>query len=147
MVGTVALLADWARRASWHGGAGQRRNRRESSGAAGVVFLAIWLLAVLLAPLLSRALAMMVSRRREYLADASAAELTRHPLGLASALEKLDAAAAPTPTVHRGSAHLCIADPLGRAVNLQEGFWADLFASHPPMRSRIDALKAMAFNR
>jgi heat shock protein HtpX len=70
--------------------------------------------------------------------------LTRNPLGLARALEKLDAADAPTPTIHRGSAHLCIADPLGRAVNRREGFWPDLFASHPPMHLRIEALRAMA---
>ena len=58
-------------------------------------------------------LAMMVSRRREYLADASGAELTRNPLGLARALEKIENAAAPTLAIKRGSAHLCIADPLG----------------------------------
>jgi heat shock protein HtpX len=146
MVGTVALLADWARRMSWRGTPGRRGGGRKGSGGGPLllVFLGVWLVAVIAAPLVSRALAMMVSRRREYLADASAAELTRNPLGLASALEKLDAAEAPTPTIHRGSAHLCIADPLGREVNLREGFWSDLFASHPPMRSRIEALRAMA---
>jgi heat shock protein HtpX len=148
MAGTVALLADWARRASWHGGPrGRTGNRRGSGGAVAAVFFVVWLAAVVFAPLVSRMLAMMVSRRREYLADASAAELTRNPLGLARALEKLDQAAAPTPAIHRGSAHLCIADPLGREVNLKEGFWADLFASHPPMQSRIAALRAMAFER
>jgi heat shock protein HtpX len=146
MVGTVALLADWARRMSWRGTPGRRGGGRRGSagGVAHLMFFAVWLVAVIAAPLASRALAMMLSRRREYLADASAAELTRNPLGLAGALEKLDAAEAPTPTIHRGSAHLCIADPLGRQVNLREGFWPDLFASHPPMRSRIDALHAMA---
>lgn len=146
LVGTVALLADWARRASRFGLPRRRSGGRGGSAGAvvGIVFLIIWLAAVLVAPLASRALAMMLSRRREYLADASAAELTRNPLGLAGALEKLEASGAPTPTIHRGSAHLCIADPLGRQVNQKEGFWADLFASHPPMRSRIAALKAMA---
>jgi len=102
--------------------------------------------AIMLAPLVARILAMMVSRQREYLADASAAELTRNPIGLARALEKLENAAAPTVAVKRGSAHLCIADPLGRRVNNVSGesFWADLFASHPPMSARIAALKAMA---
>ena len=103
------------------------------------------LIYIVLAPLISRALAMMVSRGRESLADASAAELTRNPLGLADALEKIDAAVAPTTAINRGSAHLCIADPLGRQVNREEGFWSDLFASHPPMRQRIAALRAMAF--
>jgi len=146
MVGTVALLSDWARRMSWRGTPGRRGGSRRDAGDGLLlfVFFGIWLVTVIAAPLVSRALAMMVSRRREYLADATAAELTRNPLGLASALEKLDAAEAPTPTIHRGSAHLCIADPLGRQVNLREGFWADLFASHPPMRSRIEALRAMA---
>jgi heat shock protein HtpX len=90
---------------------------------------------------------MMVSRKREYLADASGAELTRNPMGLAHALEKIESAAAPTASIGRGSAHLCIADPLGRQVNLKEGFWSDIFASHPPMAARIAALKEMAFQR
>ena len=90
---------------------------------------------------------MMVSRRREYLADASGAELTRNPLGLARALEKIESAAAPTAAVNRGTAHLCIADPLGRSINLKEGAWANLFASHPPMAARIAALEEMAFQR
>jgi heat shock protein HtpX len=147
LVGAVALLADWARRSMMWGG-GRRRDRdKNGSGAAGIIFFAIWLLAILLAPLLAQLLAMMVSRRREYLADASGAELTRNPLGLASALEKIDAAAGPTVTVNRGTAHLCIADPLGRSVNLKEGGWANLFASHPPMAARIAALKEMAYQR
>ena len=60
---------------------------------------------------------MMVSRRREYLADATGAELTRNPLGLARALEKIEDAAEPTRAINRGTAHLCIADPLGRQMN------------------------------
>jgi heat shock protein HtpX len=90
---------------------------------------------------------MMVSRRREYLADASGAELTRNPLGLAGALEAIESSAEPTHAIKRGTAHLCIADPMGRAVGLREGFVADLFASHPPMPKRIEALRAMAYQR
>ena len=56
-----------------------------------------------------------------------------------------DTAAAPTQAINHGSAHLCIADPLGRRMNLKEGFVSDLFASHPPMAARIAALKEMAF--
>ena len=109
--------------------------------------VAVWLVAILIAPLVAQLLAMMVSRRREYLADASGAELTRNPLGLARALETIDAATGPTAVVNRGTAHLCIADPLGRPMNLREGAWANLFASHPPMAARIAALKEMAFER
>jgi heat shock protein HtpX len=147
LVGGVALLSDWAWRASFRGGLRRRDEaRRESGGSAlAPLFMVIWVVTIVLAPLISRALAMMVSRGRESLADASAAELTRNPLGLADALEKIDAAVAPTTAINRGSAHLCIADPLGRQVNLKEGFWSDLFASHPPMRQRIAALRAMAF--
>ncbi len=88
---------------------------------------------------------MMVSRRREFLADATGAELTRNPLALASALEKIERAHAPTPSIKRGSAHLCIADPLGRAVGLREGSVSNLLATHPPMSSRIAALHQMAY--
>jgi heat shock protein HtpX len=146
LAGAVALLADWARRGMmW--GRGPRRSDERRSGAAGVVFFVVWIVAVLLAPLVGQMLAMMVSRRREFLADATGAELTRNPMGLARALEKLDASAAPTRAINRGSAHLCIADPLGRQVNLRTGFWSDVFASHPPMAARIAALKGMAFQR
>ena len=150
LVGAVALLADWARRGMmWGGGPGRRTGSRDrddrGSGALGIIFFAVWLIAILLAPLLAQLLAMMVSRRREYLADASGAELTRNPLGLARALEKIESAAAPTAAVNRGTAHLCIADPLGRPMNLKEGAWANLFASHPPMSARIAALEEMAF--
>ena len=153
LVGAVALLADWARRGMMWGGGSRRGSGRDSSdderkgGAAGIIFFAVWLVAILLAPLLAQLLAMMVSRRREYQADASGAELTRNPLGLARALEKIESAAAPTVMVNRGTAHLCIADPLGRPVYVKEGRLAELFASHPPMRARIEALEAMAFQR
>ena len=149
LVGAVALLSDWARRGMMWGGRGSRRrdNDREGggSGVAGIFFLVIWLVAIALAPFLARMLAMMVSRRREYLADASGAELTRNPMGLARALEKIEDAVAPTRAVNRGSAHMCIADPLGRQMNPEEGTWSNLFASHPPMAARIAALKQMAF--
>jgi len=148
LAGAVALLADWARRGMmWGGGRRRDRDDERGGGVAGIIFFAIWLIAVLLAPLLAQLLAMMVSRRREYLADASGAELTRNPLGLARALDKIESAATPTVTVNRGTAHLCIADPLGRPMNLREGAWANLFASHPPMASRIAALKEMAYQQ
>ena len=148
LVGGVVLLSDWARRSMWWGGGPRRRRDGErSDGIAGIVFFAVWLVLMLLAPLIAQLLSMMVSRRREYLADASGAELTRNPLGLAHALEKIEAAVAPTQAINRGSAHLCIADPRGRSLNLKEGFWSNLFASHPPMPARIAALKAMALER
>jgi len=148
LVGAVALLSDWARRGMVWGGGSRRRDDRDDEGGSGplaLVFFVIWLIAILLAPFIGQLLAMMVSRQREYQADASGAELTRNPLGLASALEKIEGAVEPTRAINRGSAHLCIADPLGRQLNASEGRWSELFASHPPMAARIAALKAMAY--
>jgi heat shock protein HtpX len=141
------LLADWTTRSLRFGGSrgGSRGKSGKNGGVALVFVLVIWLVAVVLAPVLGRMLAMAVSRRREYLADASGAELTRNPAGLASALEKIEDDVAPTAAIKRGTAHLCIADPLGRKLNQSESGWANLWASHPPMASRIAALKAMAF--
>ena len=149
MVGALALLADWAGRSMRFGGLGRSSGSRDrkggGSGPAMALLLVIWIVAVILAPLLGQMLALAVSRRREYLADASGAELTRNPLGLASALEKIEDAVEPTTSVKRGTAHLCIADPLGREVNDAEGAWSDLFGTHPPMAKRIAALQAMGF--
>jgi len=145
LVGGVALLSDWARRGMMWGGGSRRRDERRG-GIGGAFLLVIWVIAITVAPFMAQALAMMVSRRREYLADASGAELTRNPNGLARALEKIESAVEPTRAINRGSAHLCIADPLGRQMNLRQGFWSDLFASHPPMAARIAALRQMAFD-
>jgi len=88
---------------------------------------------------------MAVSRKREYLADATGAQFTRNPDALASALEKLTAAAAPTRALTQGAAHLCIVDPTGNSFAEREGFLGDLFASHPPIAQRIIRLKGMAY--
>jgi len=77
---------------------------------AGIVFFVVWIVSIILVPLMAQALAMMASRQREYLADASRS--WRNPMGLARALEKIDAAVAPTTSINQGTAHLCIADPL-----------------------------------
>lgn len=147
LVGAIALTADWARRAMRHGAfRTSSRRRGGKAGGAGVLLFAVWVVAIVLAPVIGRLLALAVSRHREYLADATGAELTRDPLALAAALEKIELAAAPTPSVKRGTAHLCIADPLGHRLDNDEGRWADLWATHPPMARRIAALKAMGFS-
>ena len=149
MVGAIALLSDWTGRGlrSAPGSNSRRQGRDRDGKGGGVLLLALWIIAMVLAPLIGQTLAMMVSRRREFLADASGAELTRNPIALASALEKIDQAHGPTASVKRGTAHLCIADPLGRAIGVREGWLADLFASHPPMASRIVALREMAYQQ
>ncbi|MBI3934098.1 MAG: M48 family metallopeptidase [Acidobacteria bacterium] len=146
LVGGVVLLSDWAGRSMRFGGGRSRSSRRsKSGGGAGMILLLLWIIAVVLAPILARILAMAVSRQREYLADASGAELTRNPAGLAAALKKIETDYSPMHSIKKGTAHLCIADPLGRKMGLREGFWADLLATHPPMPHRISKLMQMAY--
>jgi heat shock protein HtpX len=95
----------------------------------------------------ARILAMAVSRKREFLADATGSQFTRNPMALASALEKLDAAASPTKAITRGAAHLCIVDPAPGLLSGREGFFADALASHPPIRQRIIRLQGMSYQQ
>lgn len=143
LIGTVMLLSEFGLR-SWSFGGGRRKSDR-GSGAGGAVVFVLWLFAMILAPFVAQILALAISRQREYLADASGAEMTRNPLALASALEKIDGANDPTRSIKKGTAHLCIADPLGRQVNVHDGVVAGLFATHPPITKRIALLKAMAY--
>jgi heat shock protein HtpX len=144
LAGAILLLSDWSRRGLRFGG---RRSSSEKGGGLGLLFVALWLVSIVLAPIIAQIVSLAVSRQREYLADASGAELTRNPLGLASALEKIAAAVEPTPSIKQGIAHLCIEDPRGRPVNEQEGFVANLFGTHPPVARRIAALREMAYQQ
>lgn len=144
LIGTVMLLTELGLR-TMRAGAFKSKGGSKKGGGGGPILLVVFALALVLAPLISRLLAMAVSRQREYLADASAAELTRNPAALATALTKIDLAAEPTRSIKKGTAHLCIADPLAREVNDREGFLADLFATHPPIRRRVMILSAMAY--
>lgn len=147
MVGAVALVSDGMGRFLWHGGrmgreAGRALGKR-SRGAAGVIVLVLWLLSLVVAPIVARLLAMSISRQREFLADATAAQYTRNPAALVSALEKLENARAPTVAIGRGAAHLCIVDPTDRRFQRWKGFAGNLMASHPPIEERIARLRAM----
>ncbi|HBR17894.1 MAG: hypothetical protein A3G39_09330 [Deltaproteobacteria bacterium RIFCSPLOWO2_12_FULL_43_16] len=143
LVGTIVLLSDWAVRVWRYGGIRTRRSSR-NKGMHPVILLIIVLFA-LLAPLLSRIIAMSVSRQREYLADASSAEFTRNPLSLASALEKIAKASSPVMTAHKGTAHLFISDPLQRSLDNKEGLFADVMSTHPPIEKRIEKLRQMSY--
>jgi heat shock protein HtpX len=137
LLGGVALLADWARRSFF-----QSRHGRRGGGNLVIVIPA--LLLVMLSPLISRLLAMAVSRQREYLADATAVEFTRNPLGLAKALEKLRDANMPFQKASRGTAHLFITSPFHRRLDEREGKLSDLLSTHPPINRRILLLHQMA---
>jgi heat shock protein HtpX len=151
LVGAVALMSDgmgrMLRGGAYFGslGGSKSRSKRDNAGPLIIVLLALWLLSWLLAPMVTRLLALGVSRKREFLADAMSAQFTRNPLALASALEKIEHAAEPTTSIKRGSAHLCIADPLGRKSSLREGRLADVFGTHPPMALRVARLRAMGY--
>jgi len=136
LLGGLVMMADWGRRALYFSGGRRRRG-------SVVAFVLVLLLAAL-APLLSRLLAMAVSRQREYLADVTGAELTRNPLGLARALEKIGAATTPLRTATRGTAHLFISDPLCRRATARGDRLGDLFATHPPLARRIAILRGLA---
>src|SRR5262249_60352244 len=112
LVGTAALMSEWARRGMIYGGGSSRssrdsRDRDSGGGVLTLIFFVIWSIAIVLAPMVVQALAMMVSRKREYLADASGAELTRNPLGLARALEKIGSAVGAAQSIKRGWAARC----------------------------------------
>jgi heat shock protein HtpX len=145
LAGAILLLSDWSRRGLWWGG--RSRNSDRGGGGGAVLFGILWLVSIVLAPFIAQIVSLAVSRQREYLADASGAELTRNPLGLASALQKIEDAVEPTPSIKQGIAHLCIEDPRGRAIEQKRGFFADLFATHPPIEERIAKLRAMAYQR
>jgi len=153
LLGAVALMSDGLGRFFRGGGrvrlggGGSRGGGKGKGNPLGVLVLTLWVLTLVIAPVVSRLLAMAVSRGREFLADATAAQLTRHPAALAAALEKLAQAHDPTRAITRGAAHLCIVDPLVHPFSEREGFLGDLFASHPPMRVRVARLKAMAFQQ
>ena len=135
LVGTIALLSDFFLRSMWHGG----RNDRESKGNQVFVILAI--VAAILAPIVATLIQLAVSRRREFLADASGVLLTRYPQGLASALLKISQDREPLEVANRGTAHLYIVNPLkGKAA---VGWFAGLFNTHPPVEERIKVLLAM----
>jgi len=153
LVGAIALMSEVGTRFFRYGGrmgrgAGGRgggKNGGKGGNPVVLVVLVLWIISLILAPLVSRLLAMAVSRKREFLADATAAQFTRNPMGLASALEKIESAGAPTHRITAGAAHLCIADPIGRRINHRSGRLADFFGTHPPMAMRLSRLRGMAY--
>ncbi len=135
MVGIVALLSDWIMRSFWWGG---RRGGRDKSGA-GAIFLVVGIVLALLSPLIAQLIQLAISRKREFLADASGAMLTRYPAGLASALRKLESDPEPLEAANKATAHLYIVNPLKNI----KGAVNKLFNTHPPIEERIAALEKM----
>jgi heat shock protein HtpX len=135
MVGTVALVSDWMLRSFFWGG----RRRRAVGGQAGTIFVLVALVLAILSPIIAQLIRLAISRRREFLADAHSALLTRYPEGLANALEKIALDTEPLEVANKATAHLYILNPLkehGGAMN-------SLFSTHPPVEKRIEALRSM----
>src|SRR5947208_1902917 len=143
LVGAVALMHDGTSRVLRPGSGSSGEGRKPSPLV--LILLVVWIVSWILAPIIAQLLAIAVSRKREYLADAMSAQFTRNPLALAGALQKIEGAVAPTAAIKRGAAHLCIADPLGRRLTAHEGLFADALATHPPMAKRIARLKGMGY--
>lgn len=135
LVGFISVLAQIALRVSFFGG----RDREDRN--AGLIIAIATILAMILAPLAAQLIQMAISRRREYLADASGALLTRYPEGLESALAKLGSYEAPMQRASTTTAHLFITNPFGAH---EAGQWVQkLFSTHPPINDRIKALEGM----
>ncbi len=136
LAGIIAMLSDVFLRISFFGG-GRRRDDREG----GDLFVVLALVSAILAPLAATLIQLAVSRKREYLADASGALLTRYPEGLASALEKIRSDQMPLPRASSATAHLYLANPFkGKAGT---SWFTRLFMTHPPLEDRIRILRGM----
>ena len=136
LVGVVVLLSDWLLRSFWWGG----RNREEGGGGGFVIVMVIGLVLAVLAPIIAQLIRLAVSRRREYLADAGGAFLTRYPAGLASALKKIAADQEPLEVANKATAHLYIAPPKQRGLR---GQVKELLSTHPPVEERVKRLEDM----
>ncbi len=137
LVGTISLLADWFLRFSFFGGRRRGGSDRES-GQMGTIFALIGLVLAILAPLAAQLVQLAISRKREFLADASGALLTRYPQGLASALAKISQDPSHMRHVNRATAPLYFSNPF-RGARV-----AGLFSTHPPIQERIAELEKMA---
>ena len=137
LVSAVAILADFALRMSFWAGRGSNNRNSENNNQLGIILLVIGLVGSLIAFLIGPIITAAVSRQREYLADATGAESTRYPEGLARALEKLGQYGRPMRRATASMAHMYIADPV------KPGLTERLFSSHPPIPKRIERLRQM----
>ena len=139
LVGFVAILANLFMRQLWWGGLGEDRDSRGNNIQA--VFLVVGIVLAILSPIAATLIQLSVSRKREFLADASGALLTRYPEGLARALEKISKDPSVLKTANNATAHLFIVNPFkGKSA---KSWFTSLFDTHPPVEERIKALREM----
>lgn len=140
MVGVIALLSDWILRSFFWGRRGRSRSSsRDRGGDIGSIIAIVGVVLAIFSPFIAQLLRFSVSRKREFLADANGALLTRYPPGLASALKKLDADREPLEVANKATAHLYIVNPLKDL----KGKTNKMFSTHPPIEERVSALENM----
>jgi len=135
LVGVAGILSHMILRSYWWGG-GRRRGGRDREGGLGIAIIVLGIILAIFAPIATRLVQLAVSRRREYLADASGAELTRYPDGLADALEKIAQYNTGEMDVSESVSHLFISDPNRSPLDA-------LYRTHPPIEERIKRLREM----
>ncbi len=138
LLGAIVMLSWYGSRIMIFGGGGSRRNSSSGGAAQGIIMI-VSLLLMILAPIFAQLIYFAISRKREYLADASAAMYTRYPEGLASALEKLGASSGQLKSANQATAPMYIVNPFrkkGKAAT-------DLSSTHPPISERIRILRSM----
>lgn len=138
LVGTVILVSDIFLRSFWF------RDRDSESGQFGAIMMVIAIVFAILSPLIAQLIKLAISRKREYLADADGALLTRYPTGLANALRKLDADNHQLRRANKATAHMYIVQPLKTSRGERGGRMNSLFDTHPPVEQRIRRLEEMA---
>ena len=139
LIGLAALMADFMFRLTFFGAGRRSSNRGKGGGGAIAIIFLIAIVGAILAPIAAQAIRFAISRQREYLADASGALLTRHPEGLASALEKIAADPDPLGVANKATAHLYINNPLRE----HKSWLNNMFTTHPPIEERVKLLRAM----
>lgn len=137
LVGVITLLADWMLRLSLFGAGDDDNNNKNP------IFMLIGIVLVIVSPIIAMLIQLAVSRKREFLADASGALLTRYPEGLASALEKIAGDKEPLEAANKATAHLYISNPLKEHEGDSQSWFASLFNTHPPIEERIKRLRGM----
>jgi len=137
LVGMLTLLADLLLRSRF-----RRKNSSNDDNGFEALFFVVGIVLALLSPIIAQIIQLAISRRREFLADASGASLTKYPEGLASALEKISGDKEPLEAANKATAHLYISNPLKNHFD-SVGMFASLFNTHPPIKERIAALRSM----
>lgn len=140
LVGSIVMLSDMFLRWTIWGGRGRRRDSHGGDGRIQAIMMLVGLLAAILSPIIAKLIQLAISRKREFLADASGALLTRYPEGLAGALEKIAQDSTPLKVANKATAHMYIISPL---KGKQAKGIAKFFLTHPPVGERVKRLRSM----